>query len=111
DEAPEDEERASRPSSIRRSLSLTRRNLTPSALVRRFSRGPRNAPPIAFYTRGGAPPHQRSSSADAVLRRPGDGAEGYFPASATPTGRRSLSLRGAADEEDAPRNPFVRRPT
>ena len=115
DETPEEDERASRPSSIRRSLSLTRRNLTPSALVRRFSRGPKNAPPIAFYTRGGgAPPHLRSSSADAVLRRPGEGTDGYFPpsASATPTGRRSLSPRRTAAVTPKTRrlNPFFRPP-
>jgi PhoD-like phosphatase len=106
-------------SSIRRSLSLTRRTFSPRAIANRLTG---KAPPIAYYTRGGAQPgmHQRSSSADAVIRRgsqPGESGGSYFPTNASDPhqARRSFSSdqQRPRDSQDAPfrPSPFVRRPT
>lgn len=98
--------------SIRRSLSLTRRKITDKLT----GRSDRSKPPVAFYTRGGERPvqHQRSSSADAVLRSSGQPLEtgpSYFPSNASDThqGRRSFSTDGA--QSFVRPNAFVRRPT
>jgi hypothetical protein len=105
--------------SLRRSLSQTRRAIT----SRLTGRG--KAPPVAYYTRGGDRPgaHQRSTSADAVLRSSGQPLESegsYFPApnASDPNQQhRSFSSEGVprqrAGSIDAPTrpNPFVRRPT
>jgi hypothetical protein len=100
-------------SGIRRSLSLTKRNLTPRAIARRFSR--QDVPPMAFYN-SERPTHRRVSSADAIPR-PSDRSNSYFPdGHGAQPGRRSFSAAdpstttGDAAAPFRP-NPFVRRPT
>lgn len=83
-----------RPSGIRRTLSIGRRSLErPRAMLRRLSGGAQNTPPIAYYNAmGGRPQHQRrASSDDALMNRPTETSNSYFPSGPNERGASSDS--------------------